>query len=236
MDRLAAIRSADVTKFDSQEYLQQIMVQLGFNTEILNEQPRIVRENGGGLRIWQYPNQFSRFLTDVVNKYAICSYLEIGCRWGGTFVLMSEYLRLRSSSDVTTVAVDIFRLEGAVVLEYCDTVANATFLEMSSTSDAYKRFIAERHFDMIFIDGDHSYAGVKADFEINKAHGHMFVFHDIVNSACMGVNQFWNELREAASDEFVFYEFTDQYAEVYKTCERAYLGIGVAIKKSVPRL
>jgi len=230
MDRLEIIRSADRTKLDSQDYLQQIIIRCGFNNEILEEQPSVVRENGGGLRIWQYPSQFARFLTDVVNRYAIRSYLEIGCRWGGTFILMSEYLRLLNGSNVKTVAVDIIRPD--VVIDYCEGQENSSFLQLNSTSEAYGVFIADKNFDMIFIDGDHSYEGVKADYEMNKCNGNMFVFHDITNSACMGVNRFWNELCETAKEEFIFYEFTEQYAEVYAKRQRAYLGIGVAVRRS----
>ena len=58
-------------------------------------------------------------------------------------------------------------------------------------------------FDFIFIDGDHSYEGVKADF-INYrpllSRGGCIAFHDIVDTettrrAKQGVNRFWNELK-----------------------------------------
>ena len=51
------------------------------------------------------------------------------------------------------------------------------------------------NFDIVFIDGDHSYHGVKNDYEICKKSGKIYVFHDIINSVCPGVVQFWNELK-----------------------------------------
>ena len=33
------------------------------NREVLIEQPEITKKNGGGLLIWQYPNQFSKYLS-----------------------------------------------------------------------------------------------------------------------------------------------------------------------------
>ena len=85
--------------------------------------------------------------------------------------------------------------------------------------------------DLIFIDGDHSYEGVKSDYEISKNSGHMFVFHDIVSDACPGVKQFWSELKNSEKDVYNFFEFTEQYDEVVTETGQRFLGIGVAIKK-----
>lgn len=59
--------------------LESLIIKLGFNREILIEQPQIVKDNGGGLLIWQYPNQFSKYLC-LLEKQQISSYIEIGCR------------------------------------------------------------------------------------------------------------------------------------------------------------
>ena len=47
------------------------------------------------------------------------------------------------------------------------------------------------------IDGDHTYEGVKRDFEINRAAPHRFlVFHDIKEQRFgPGVVKFWKELK-----------------------------------------
>ena len=51
-----------IITLQSYYYLEKLIIKLGFNTEILREQPQIVKDNGGGLLIWQYPNQFSKYL------------------------------------------------------------------------------------------------------------------------------------------------------------------------------
>ena len=64
--------------------------------------------------------------------------------------------------------------------------------------------MSNNHFDLIFIDGDHSYAGVKNDYEISKNSCKIFVFHDIVNEVCPGVVKFWNELKNTENGTYDF--------------------------------
>jgi len=58
-----------------------------------------------------------------------------------------------------------------------------------------------RKLDFLFIDGDHTYEGVKRDFKMYSSlvkKGGIIAFHDIVehdpNSKCK-VNRFWNEVK-----------------------------------------
>jgi hypothetical protein len=67
--------------------------------------------------------------------------------------------------------------------------------------DAVRRELNGRRIDLLFIDGDHSYEGVKADFEMYSPlvrPGGMIVFHDIVISPphpdCR-VFVYWNEVK-----------------------------------------
>lgn len=73
-----------------------------------------------------------------------------------------------------------------------------------------KRVDIGENFDFIFIDGDHSYEGVKADF-INYrpllSTGGCIAFHDIVDTpitrgAGQGVFRFWNELKAQNPDNW----------------------------------
>jgi hypothetical protein len=84
----------------------------------------------------------------------------------------------------------------------------------------------DNSFDLVFIDGDHSYEGVSKDFETSKNSGSIFVFHDIASIVCPGVVQFWKEMKQR--EGYTFFEFTEQYPDVYGS----FLGIGVAVSKS----
>jgi hypothetical protein len=226
LSRVALIQNSSEEDLKNAEYLETLMAKLGFNTEILREQPKIVKDNGGGLLIWQYPNQFSKYLL-LLQQKNIRSYIEIGCRWGGTFVLTTEYLK-RFNTLERSVAVDII---DSPVKEYCTPQAKAEFLKMNSQSPAFKEYIKKNKFDLVFIDGDHSYEGVKSDYHISKDSGNIFVFHDISSDVCPGVVQFWNELKTTEADDYDFFEFVDQYEDVLRDTNQRFLGIGVAIKR-----
>jgi hypothetical protein len=60
-------------------------------------------------------------------------------------------------------------------------------------------------YDLVFIDGDHSYKGVKQDWEYYGPLGKQVVFHDIVKpengrNAGLKVYEFWAELK---GEEFI---------------------------------
>jgi len=226
LSRINLIKESSLSQLSDQTYLESLIPKLGFNKEILEEQPKIVLDNGGGFLIWQYPNQFSKYLC-LLKEQKIQSYIEIGCRWGGTFVLTTEFLK--KFNDVTkSIAVDII---DSPVLNYCILDKETQFLKLNSQSEQFKNYMKNNYFDLIFIDGDHSYTGVKNDYEISKNSGKILVFHDIVSDVCPGVVEFWNELKKNEQDSYDFFEFTDQYQEVWNNTHQKYLGIGVAIKK-----
>ena len=226
LSRVQLIKESDLHDLKNNDYLESLIIKLGFNTEVLREQPKIVKDNGGGLFIWQYPNQFSKYLC-LLNAQNVSSYIEVGCRWGGTFVLTNEYLK-RFNNVTKSVAVDII---DSPVLNYCITNNETQFIKLNSQSKEFAAYMKNNKFDLIFIDGDHSYEGVKSDYEVCKNSGKMYVFHDIVNSVCPGVVKFWNELKVNESDIYDFYEFTEQYEDVWNNTHQKFLGIGVAIKK-----
>ena len=130
-------------------------------------------------------------LCEWIEANDIRSYLEIGV-WTG---------------HLTTTLHRLFNFD---VVAACDTNWVRTiglqmrlpfgvqYFEGSSHSDAYLAFREKLgHIDLVMIDGDHSYEGVKQDFDINKQFPHRFLgFHDITggNDGCGGVRQLWEEL------------------------------------------
>lgn len=226
LGRIEILDASTVDELKSSDYLESMIPRLGFNNEIIHEQPKVVADNPGGLLIWQYPNQFSKYLV-FLHNLGIRSYIEIGCRWGGTFVLTAEYLK-RFGALTAAVAVDIIR---SPVKEYCDRHACAKFMQVDSKSAEFAEFAATNFFDLVFIDGDHGYEGVKSDYQTMKDRGRIFVFHDITSAACPGVVQFWNELKNTENGRYTFVEFSEQYDDVFEKTHNSYLGIGVALPR-----
>ncbi len=77
-----------------------------------------------------------------------------------------------------------------------------------ATLDKARKLLGRRPIDFLFIDGDHSYDGVKQDWLTYSPlvrDGGLVAFHDIVtHRSGVGVPQFWQELRGAhPSREYV---------------------------------
>ena len=75
---------------------------------------------------------------------------------------------------------------------------------------AVKRYLAGKKLDLLFIDGDHTYEGVKRDWEMYSPlvrEGGLAVFHDIVEHFHLPdcrVDQLWNELKQTHRHEEFF--------------------------------
>lgn len=208
------IRSINIDKVSEIE-LENILPEFGMNDEKLTQMPSHLNKfYGKGLKFWQYPNQFSKYLIKL-SKLNIHSYLEIGARWGGTFIITSEILKLKNN-DVTSYACDIIPMSD--ILKEYQVYNNFEYINKSSfeiTKDDFKESI-----DLILIDGFHSYDAVKNDFYTSlKLNPKYIVFHDIYSDACPDVVKFWNEIK----NNYVYHEFVDQYDNVLGD----FLGIGL---------
>jgi len=66
------------------------------------------------------------------------------------------------------------------------------------TLEKVKEILDGEFLDFLFIDADHSYEGVKMDFEMYSPlvkSGGIIAFHDIVLRGA-GVEKFWNEIKK----------------------------------------
>lgn len=95
----------------------------------------------------------------------------------------------------------------------------------AATRTSFERALNGRSIDFLFIDGDHTYSGVKRDFEDYSPYvrqGGIVAFHDIVfnpaNSSDFEVWRFWQELKKSHPDAV---EFIDP-----PNAQRRTIGIG----------
>jgi len=229
---LAVIRlilGCDLARLHDESYLErELLPALGLNGENLDELPsHLHAATAHGLRFWQYPVQFAPYLVHLASL-APRSYLEIGVRHGGTFVLTTEYLG-RVTGLGRSVAVDL----GAppTILGYVSKGPGRTFLQLNSRAPDFTAFLCrEGPFDVVFIDGDHSPEGVRRDVETVTPYARALVLHDIVSDVYPGPGAVWREMRAEQQDHYVFTEFVTQYDEVVERTGKRWMGIGVAVR------
>lgn len=138
--------------------------------------------------------------------------LELGTAFGGTLLIWSQLASdLVISCDILdkTVQSDMYR-------KFPPPGSRCTveILTGDSHSPEFKKRVAgvlgESKVDFLFIDGDHTEAGVTADYHDYRdlvRPGGIIAFHDIVekqNSPNSRVHHLWNRLRqEADTEEYV---------------------------------
>ena len=126
-------------------------------------------------KLQQNPEEFWAFL-EVVIPYAPKRVLEMGTAHGGTALIFQEM-------GARVVSVDYRGITGEIPLEVFNP-ETTTFLHAdthdSSTLEKVRELMPE--VDLLFIDGDHAYAGVKQDWEMYSPlvrPGGLVVFHDL---------------------------------------------------------
>lgn len=215
-EAVALIRSTPLEDLKNPEFLEKdLLLRCGLNNEYLDEFPKeLYPWCGHGVRSWQYPNQFSRYLVHL-STLKLESYLEVGCRHGGTFIITVEYLK-RFQKLKKAVAVDM--MDSPIMRDYLakhDDEKICDYKIMSSRSKEFVEEVASQSYDLTLIDGDHTYKGVLNDFIAVRKTAKYVAFHDVVSSACPGVVKIWAEIKAFQPADNVA-DFTAQYDDVTK--------------------
>lgn len=205
----------------SPEWWHTTVLLFGLNNEHLDEQPPEYSSffgGGLGLRIWQYPNQIAPYLAYISRRAQdLNSYLEIGARYGGTFILHAELFRKLNPQFHKAVALDLIDPD-ELLRAYLRANPVCEYRQGDS------RTVPIESFDLVMIDGDHNWNYILNDVTRTIDAANTLVFHDITNIACPDVKQFWAAHREQYARSRAFHEFTEQYMRV----RGPYLGIGVS--------
>jgi len=135
--------------------------------------------------------------------------LELGTAYGGTLFLWSQLAR----KQVVSCDIEDMRIKSALFREFPppDSRCRVTFLSGDTHDPDFIRRVEGSlqgsKVDFLFIDGDHSEAGVEADYR-NYRHlvrsGGLIAFHDIVDNQPTPGNQvqhFWRRLKQEARTE-----------------------------------
>jgi len=180
----------------------------------------------------QFKNEVLRLIT-MVNEIKPQTVIEIGTAGGGTLFLFCRV----ASKDATIISIDLpggrfgggypcwkiplykrFRLpKQELHLERADSHSQETL-------DKVNNILGNRKVDFLFIDGDHSYYGVRMDFEMFSPlvkDGGIIAFHDIVvhpTQIGCDVNKLWDEIKESKKYD---------YTEVVSDWNQGMCGIGI---------
>lgn len=145
--------------------------------------------------------------------------LEIGSAGGGTFFLLTRV----ATEDALLISADLPsgpfgggypKWRGRLIQSFGRAKQEVHLLRADShapnTFERVQQLLKGKPLDFLFIDGDHRYEGVKADYEMYAplvAKGGLIGFHDIVPGPAHevgGVPTFWQELRQGRpAREFV---------------------------------
>lgn len=172
---------------------------------------KLVRE------VFQYANSFFApiqvedeivNLVDDVRRLAPATVLELGTSMGGTLYLWTRL----ATSNATLVSVDLpggkfgggySTLRTPLYQRFARDQQQLHLLRANShdadSLNRVKAIFRQTPVDLLFIDGDHTYEGVKQDWEMYHhlvRPGGMVVFHDIaMNYDDTQVKRFWDELK-----------------------------------------
>ena len=179
----------------------------------------------GTLAVAQVRAEIEPFIETLVRPRAPRAILEIGTYGGGTLLLFAD----AAVSDALIVSIELpernhflrrmlYRSFAGARQRIVPIAADST---QPSTRLCVERALRGRPLDLLFIDGDHSYEGVRRDYLLYSPlvrEGGLVAFHDITPGGGAGdVHRLWAQL----AAEFETYEFCSS---------RSGFGIGVLVK------
>jgi hypothetical protein len=135
----------------------------------------VLGPTGQGWGIEQNAEELAAFLVELPEIHKV---LEIGT---GPSAGLARFMKHHLGWDVTTVDVN----------NYGHSFPGINFLLI--TPGEYPAF--DEGFDLVILDGDHSYKGISADYEAYGELAPIVMIHDIAGLRdCEGVAKFWQEL------------------------------------------
>ncbi|GIW67117.1 MAG: hypothetical protein KatS3mg095_1015 [Candidatus Parcubacteria bacterium] len=189
---------------------------------------------GGLIRPMQIKEEFVELLK-IFKEQNPKYIMEIGTANGGTLFCFCKLAR----DDATIISIDLPEGQfGGGYPEWKIPIYQAFKKEnqklyllredshKQETLEKVKEILNGNQLDFLFIDGDHSYEGVKKDFEMYSPlvrKGGIIAFHDIVAhpiyTECFVID-FWKEIKNNFS-----------YKEIVKNLRQKWAGIGVLFKQ-----
>jgi predicted O-methyltransferase YrrM len=211
-------------KFFLSGAIKKIRMETYKNNNGLNEWLNYLEKfNYFGIKLWPGQNRFEILsLLRMLKKRNLNTILEIGTAGGGTMFLFSRI----ASHDATLISIDNnYGWRKTFIKSFATKRQNIILVEMNShqkqTKNKIKHILKDKKLDFLFIDGDHSYNGVKDDFSMYAGfvkHGGIIVLHDILLEDTVG--KFYQEIK----NNFKHTEIIDKRVKSSREVKK---GIGV---------
>lgn len=164
----------------------------------------------------QQINEWDYFITYLENNFTINSLLEVGTAWGGALYGFAQI----SSPKATIITIDdnskdcnfsTVKEKENHIKGYIKDQQKIHFIHSDSHTkeceSQVKNILGNNKVDFLFIDGDHSYEGVKSDYNMYSKYvkeSGVIGFHDVAGfQEQESVKRFWDEIK----NDFNYMEF-----------------------------
>lgn len=193
---LLTILSANCSSLNSLPYLTGVIEQIGLVNDArgvrLYGTQSVHRIAGASTRagLWQEPQQIAGAMIAVGRKLSpVRRYVEVGVYTAWTTTVMATYLqRVSGGESFEGRAVDItsahitpgtMHVLGALNVSFVSRGAFERRLRSEDGASTAPAAPLSSRFDLCFIDGDHSYRGVRSDYQLMGPRCRGAMFHDI---------------------------------------------------------
>jgi cephalosporin hydroxylase len=177
---------------------------------------------GISIRPAQLENEISKLMAILAEFKPKCV-IEIGIARGGTLFLWSKV----ATSEAIIIGLDLnMKHRLPLFKSFKEDRQESHLLSANSHAEAtlqnVKQIIGEKKVDFLFIDGDHTYEGIKKDFEMYSnlvVKGGIIALHDIClhpSDTVCEVEKFWNEIKS-----------NYRFEEIIKDKHQGWAGIGI---------
>jgi predicted O-methyltransferase YrrM len=148
----------------------------------------------GGIHLQQDPEEMANLIVFLQHrKIKIKNYLEVGCAAGGFTYVIDHFFKPK---NIVLVDDEKHRRHQFLKTVLKDVNYQKFVGDSQSESTRLLVFNLNLKFDIIFIDADHSYEGVKKDtmnyLPLLKQDG-LIIFHDVAEEPC-GIHKWLDEM------------------------------------------
>jgi hypothetical protein len=152
----------------------------------------------------QKPRELAEFISLLIDLEPQVV-VEIGVHVGGTLYAWQQIAPTVMGVDWAPDGPHVLELDGATVV-----LGNS---HETKTYMAVEKCLDGRAIDCLFIDGDHSYVGVRQDYKMYHSlvrPGGLIAFHDIapilpeqINAEDIQIKRFWDEIKDESAVEII---------------------------------